>query len=77
MSYAFTDENMAKQRLEWPRLVDLGISDSRIMMCYIESLEYTICKLNDTIDHLHNEISNLEEEIVCLKLADLHDPNDR
>jgi polyhydroxyalkanoate synthesis regulator phasin len=76
MSYTFTDD-IVKERSQWARLIDLGISDPRRMMYYIESLESTINKLNDTIDHLRNEVSNLEEEIVSLKLADLYDPNDR
>lgn len=47
------------------------------IISYIESLENKIDGLNDTIDYLRNEVANLEEEIVCLKLADLYDSNDR
>jgi hypothetical protein len=47
------------------------------IISYIESLENKIDGLNDTIDYLRNEVANLEEEMVCLKLTDMYDPNDR
>jgi hypothetical protein len=58
-------------------LQNIDPQHSSKIISYMESLENKINGLNDTIDYLRNEVASLEEEIVCLKLADFYDPNDR
>jgi predicted nuclease with TOPRIM domain len=71
-----TKYNISIQKLKLALGQNVNPLHTEIISC-LNYLENEIDGLNDTIDYLRNEVANLEEEMVCLKLADLYDPNDR
>jgi hypothetical protein len=71
-----TRYNISIQKLKLALKQNVNPLHTEIISC-LNYLENEIDGLNDTIDYLRNEVANLEEEMVCLKLTDMYDPNDR
>jgi predicted nuclease with TOPRIM domain len=66
-----TRYNTSIQKLKLALGQNVNPLHTEIISC-LNYLENEIDGLNDTIDYLRNEVANLEEEMVCLKLADLY-----
>jgi predicted nuclease with TOPRIM domain len=66
-----TRYNISIQKLKLALEQNVHPLNTEIISC-LNYLENEIDGLNDTIDYLRNEVANLEEEMVCLKLTNLY-----